>query len=289
MIKVINIFFIVLLITVQASTQHLSDTIPFVLTPFNNIYVETVLNEVDTLNLMFHTGESGATITEKAFERITKLDSVIAASTESWGGKGDGKILQNNQLQIGSSFFHKLTVWVNKRSGQLTDGKFGPKLFAGKMLEIDYNKHLFIVHTAFKKEQLKGYQKFKLVQKNGLYFIKGKVVIGRKKIPQLFMVHTGYGGNVLLDDAFAKKHNLNKVLEIVDKSVLTDAYGNELVTQKALLPNFQLGKNVLNDLSISFFSGAIGRQKISVLGNGVFKQFNSILNVDKGIVYLKPV
>ena len=31
------------------------DTIPFVLTDANNISIQSILNETDTLNLMFHT------------------------------------------------------------------------------------------------------------------------------------------------------------------------------------------------------------------------------------------
>lgn len=289
MIRTINILFIVFFCCIQARSQGASDTIPFVLTPFNNIYVKAVLNEVDTLNLMFHTGESGATITEEAFDRILKPDAVTSADVESWGGKGESKILNNNQLQIGNYTFDDLEIWVNKRSGRLTDGKFGPSLFEGKIIELDYNNHLFIVHANLDKKFYKGYQKFKLIQQNGLLFIKGKLNIGQKNLTQLFMIHTGYGGNVLIDDEFAKEHALGTALKIVDKSILKDSYGNELVTQKATLPAFKIGKHRLKDISISFFSGAIGRQKISVLGNGVLKQFNSILDIDKGIIYLKSV
>lgn len=272
----------------NSNAQH-PDTIPFVLTPYNNIYVQTILNEIDTLNLMFHTGEAGASITEKALEKIHKPDSMTSSTVKSWGGQSDANFFANNQLQIGKHNFDSLTIWVNKRSGRLTDGKFGPGLFKGKLIEVNYDKQLFIVHAQMDKKKYRSFQKFKLIQDNGLLFIKGKLNLGKTKRSQKFMIHTGYGGNVLLDDAFVQKHQLGSQLKIVDESVLLDSYGNKIITKKAILPSFQIGKHKLDDLSISFFDGAIGRQKISVLGNGVLKHYNTLLDLDKGFIYLQPI
>ncbi|BDS11543.1 hypothetical protein [Aureispira anguillae] len=289
MLKYLLSFLFITISTFSTHAQNSSDTIPFVLTPFNNIYIQTILNKVDTLNLMFHTGEQGASITEEALDKIRQPDSISNSIANSWGGNGNAKFFENNQLKIGKSTFDSLTIWVNKRSGQLTDGKFGPKLFQGKIIEINYDEKLFIVHSKFDKRKQQAFQKLKLVQNNDLLFIKGRLKIGKIKRSQKFMLHTGYGGNILLDDKFVQKHQLGGKLEILGESALTDSYGHKIITKKALLPSFTLGKNKLDDLSISFFEGAIGRQKISVLGNGVLKNYNTLLDLDKGVIYLKPI
>lgn len=286
--KIAIISLLIVTCILNSTAQNNPDTIPFVLTPYNNIYVQTILNEVDTLNLMFHTGEAGASITEAALNKIHQPDSMASSTVKSWGGQSNANSFENNHLQIGNHSFDNLTIWVNKRSGRLTDGKFGPGLFKGKVIEVNYDKKILIVHAQLDKKNYHTFQKFKLIQDNGLLFIKGKLNLGKSKRAQKFMIHTGYGGNVLLDDAFVQKHQLGSQLKIVDESVLLDSYGNKIITKKAILPAFKIGKHKLEDLSISFFDGAIGRQKISVLGNGVLKNYNTLLDLDKGFIYLQP-
>lgn len=288
MFKTINTLTLILLVSISMKAQK-SDSIPFTLTPFNNIYVQTILNNVDTLNLMFHTGENRASITEEALNKIHSSKATTSYEASSWGGKGEGKFFENNRLQIGQSAFDSMTIWVNKYSGRLTDGKFGPRLFQGKIIEINYDNNILIIHSLpIAKKALKGYQKFKLIQENDLLFIKGKLKIGHNFFVQKFMIHTGYGGNILIDDQFAQRHLLGEHLEIIEESFLLDSYGNKIITKKARLPLFKLGKSKLKKISISFFDGAIGRQKISVIGNGLLKKYNSLVDTENGFIYLKP-
>lgn len=282
---VLTFVFLSLLVNSNAQTP---DTIPFVLTPFNNIYLNGILNHTDSLKLMFHTGENGVSITEQTLENIPVKDTVNAVEAEAWGGKGTAQYFRHNHIAIGQQKFDSLSIWVDKHSGQLTDGKFGPLLFEGKIIELDYNHNLFILHhLPLTKKQKKRFQKLPLTLENGLLFVEGKLKIGNKMLHQKFMLHTGYGGTVLIDDEFAKQHQLGKTLKVIDKSSLKDAYGNTLITQKAILPIFKLDRSKFKNLSISFFSGSIGRQKISVLGNGLLKEYNLILDIEGGYLYLK--
>ncbi|WMX13301.1 aspartyl protease family protein [Aureispira sp. CCB-E] len=265
------------------------DTISFVLTSFNNIYIPALLNQKDSLKMMFHTGESGVSIIEEVFNKIAIKKNATSTEANSWGGKGTAKFFKNNTFSIGNHRFDSLVVWVDKHSGQLTDGKFGPLLFKGKMIEINYHDKNFVIYESVPpKQHLKQFQKFRLTQEKGLLFIEGKLNIGRQRLQQKFMIHTGYGGTILLDDAFAQKHQLGRLLKITNESTLKDAYGNTLTTKKAVLPSFKIGRTKFKALPISFFEGSIGRQKISVLGNGLLKHYNMILDIENSLVYLKP-
>lgn len=287
MLRLISIIYLTLGFASHLEAQT-SDTIPFTLTPFNNIYVQSVLNHVDTLKMMFHTGENGASITEAAFDKIKAKKVTTTTEGNSWGGKGTAQFFKNNVFSVGQHSFDSLTIWVDKHSGQLTDGKFGPLLFKGKVLEINYNNSTFVVHESpLSKKSLQQFQRFKLIQDRGTLFIKGKLKIGARTLRQTFMIHTGYGGNILIDDAFAKKHQLGNQLKVIDESTLKDAYGNTLTTKKAIVPTFKIGKTTFEELPISFFEGSIGKQKISVLGNGLLKRYNMILDLEKGFLYLK--
>jgi len=92
----------------------------------------------------------------------------------------------------------------------------------------------------------------------------------------------------LLDDAFAVEHELDSRVVILKQQVLKDAYGNELTTKRGIIPAFLLGDVQLSEVPISFFSGAIGRQKMSVLGGDMLKRFNVILDAQRATLYLAP-
>lgn len=285
---------VALLISVNASAQQLRTTrqkgdcvIPFELTEFNNLSVRAVLNQRDTVHLMFHTAASAVTFTEEAVHKLHSLQFNGVDSVSSWGGGGNAsRYSRSNTLQIGSLIWDSLPVWEDVNSGQHTDGKFGPDLFAGKVIEIDYEKKQLVIHTSLPAKS-KNYQQLPLTYHNGMLFIEAVCGIGDSSITNRFLIHSGYAGGILFDDAFAGAHHLEDKLVITSEKQLKDSYGNILKTKKAVLPRFSAGKMVLTEVSAGFFSGALGRQKMSVMGGDVLKRFNWFINADRTYIYLK--
>ncbi|HRH37095.1 MAG TPA: hypothetical protein PK760_02045, partial [Flavobacteriales bacterium] len=67
------------------------DTIPFSLGGANDLLVTVVLNDVDTLTLMFHTGMQGVAITDAARKRLRSFKTDGARTTGSWGGNAQAE------------------------------------------------------------------------------------------------------------------------------------------------------------------------------------------------------
>ena len=124
--------------------------------------------------------------------------------------------------------------------------------------------------------------------RNDLMFVTGKMELRDKSINHQFLVHSGYGGTILLDDEFAKQHQLASDLKIISESQLRDSFGNVLKTKKARLPKMSFGNSGFSDLPVNFFDGAIGRQKMSVMGGNVMKRFNLIIDKSNSSLYIKP-
>lgn len=262
------------------------DTIAFQLTEHNNLSVPAILNDQDTLQLMLHTAASGLTVITEAVSKLPSLEFADTDTVESWGGRQDSRYSQNNSLRIGQQNMDSITIWENAHSGPGTDGKFGLSFFEGKVLEIDFDRSLLIVHTRLPEHT--GFEKAELVRENGFLFLKGKAKVNKAEYENQFLIHTGYGGAILFDDEFAAKHQLGEQLEILSESELKDAYGNVLKTKKAKLPAFDLGFWALSDVPVAFFEGSIGRQKMSVVGGAMLKQFNLIFDLQNYALYLKP-
>jgi hypothetical protein len=289
MLKFILLFF-ALAISQIAFGQTSKTIIPFDLTSYNNISIKAILNQKDTLRLMLHTGATDLTLIESAVKRLKSIsfDKTIDG-VKSWGGTTDGvRESVNNKLSIEGLNWDSLTITENKYSGQFTDGKCGLDLFDGKYLAFDFDKKNITVSQKMPKK-LKGYEKHKLTYQSGMLFIEAACKTEKDSVfTHKFLIHSGYAGTILLDDAFANNHKLSEKLKITDEKALKDSYGNVIKTQKAILPEFQIGTKTLSDISVGFFPGGLGRQKMSAIGGDVLKRFNWVIDAERKFIYLKP-
>lgn len=262
------------------------DTIPFILTSANNISIQTILNKVDTLNLMFHTANSSVSLTQKATENLMSLSNYESDTVRSWGGESSARYCKGNSIQIGNFNWEDLTIWEGKHSGPMTDGKFGPNLFNDKILEINFDENIIIIHSEL-PEIDPAYEKLNLIFRRSFMFLEAISTIENQAHKNQFLIHSGFGGALLFDDEFVQKNELGKQLEIISESSLRDSYGNVLKTKKAILPALSIGAMNFSDVPIGFFEGAIGRQKMSVIGGNLLKRFNIIFDLQQAHVYLK--
>ncbi|MEE1945239.1 retropepsin-like aspartic protease [Pedobacter sp. KR3-3] len=260
--------------------------IPFQLTKYNNMAVKALVNHKDTVSLMFHTAASSLMLTEEATKRMKSLVFNRVDSVKSWGGESESRYSKSNSLKIGDLVWENLEVWEDKNSGQQTEGKFGPDLFENKVVEIDFDKSQILVYEKL-PAKVKKYEKLPLSYTNSNMFITGTSKLDGKRIDNKFLIHSGYAGAILFDDAFVAANQLDKKLKIVGEKSLKDSYGNIIKTKKAILPGFAIGKIELADVPVGFFEGAIGRQKMSILGGDVLKRFNIIFDAQRTFVYLK--
>lgn len=237
---------------------------------------------------MLHTAANSVTVTEDAVKKIKSINfNGSLEGIKSWGGSDNSaRISESNTLQIGGLKFEGISISENKYSGQQTDGKFGLDLFEHKVVQFDFEKNRIIIFSSL-PTRLKRYQKLKLMFEDGLMFIEASCQVGDTALKNKFLIHSGYSGGILLDDEFAQKHQLGEKLKIVGEKELKDSYGNVLKTKKAILPMLEIGQEKLVDVPVGFFEGAIGRQKMSVMGGDVLKRFNIVIDAKREYIYLK--
>jgi len=263
--------------------------IPFQLTEHNNISIMAILNGQDTVNLMFHTAADDVTLIEKTTAKIKSLHfNGVTDSVKSWGGQNNSsRLSENNSLQIGELKWTNVAIWENTNSGQNTDGKFGPNLFKNKVIEIDFDKKIIVIHYNLPRKT-KNYEKLKLLFEHNSMFIEATCQINDSSFTNKFLIHSGYAGDILFDDKFSNENKLSEKLKIVGEKELKDSYGNILKTKKAILPILKIGNEKFSDVPVCFFEGAIGIQKMSIMGGDVLKRFNIIIDAQREYVYLKP-
>jgi hypothetical protein len=272
----------------QAGKLQSEYSIPFHLTEYNNLSVQAILNRKDTVQLMFHTAANDLTLTEEAVQKLKTIHfNDNTDSIKSWGGSvNSSRLSKNNAVQIAGLTWENVPIWENKNSGQHTDGKFGIDLFTNKVIEIDFDKMMIRIYTKLPAKS-KQYGKLALSFENDDMFIDLGFKMGDTTLHNKFLIHSGYAGGLLFDDKFANENRLGEKLKIVGEKSLKDSYGNILKTKKAIMPLVKIGNEQLTDVPVGFFEGAIGRQKMSILGGDILKRFNLIIDAERKFIYLK--
>ncbi len=181
-----------------------------------------------------------------------------------------------------------MNIWESENSGPGTGGKFGPNLFEGKAIEINFSGNQLKIWDSL-PTQLNDYLKAPLIYEDDMMFIEGVSAINGNDYPNRFLIHSGYGGAVLYDDAFASESKIGEHIEITDEQELRDSYGNVLKTLKGTLPSFSIAGLEFEDVTVGFFEGSIGRQQVSVIGGDLLKRFDLIIDADREFIYLKSV
>lgn len=264
-----------------------TQVIPFELNKANNIAIKAILNDRDSITLMFHTAANELTLTEEAVHKIKSLKFDGVDTVKSWGGANNtSRFSKGNILKIGTQKWMDIPIWENKNSGPETDGKFGLEIFKGKIIEIDFDKQLIILHSQI-PDKIKNYEKLKLSLENEMLFITATAEIGGKALQNKYLLHSGYAGTILFDDQFTSVNKIDEQLIITDEKTLKDSFGNILKTKKAFLSKFNIGNLELENVPVGFFTGALGRQKLSIIGCDLLKRYNIIINADRTFIYLK--
>ncbi len=257
------------------STQHPEshDTLSFTLTGFNNLKFKTVLNKADTLDLKFDSGTTGLLLTNDAIKNKTHL---------SGAGKAD------NSLRIGNLTWNSLEIYPVELSGQGTDGRFGWDFFDGKVVEIDYDKNRFIVHTTTPKID-KDYSKFDIEYTHTLFCINGVLQIKGKKYKNRFLFDNGYQRTVMLDTTLMNEQDYPKDLEVIKKVIMKNGQGKEIPVITVNNERLNLEKYTLFNIPVQLMTmGNPAGFKTHILGNEVLKRFNTVLDFQNNFVYLKP-
>ena len=280
-------FFLLICYSQLLFGQNKNDTIPFILTPSNNIAIPAIFNNKDTTLLMFHMGSTAVVLLKTAIEKMSSIHLDKTANVTSWGGNTTTGYSDFNTLQIEGLQWDSVSITEARHSGKGTDGKFGWNLFEDKIFEINFDENKIILYTILPQLD-EEYQQFNIEVNRGSILVEGEVRVGDNHYKNKFMLHSGYGGTLLLDDEFVAKHNINEKLPVISESELKDSYGNIIKTKKATLPALSFGTIQFSNLPIGFFEGAIGRQKMSVIGGDILKRMNIIIDMNQGYIYLKP-
>ncbi len=257
---------------------EIHDTLPLAINAQNTIYVTSVLNGTDTLQLNFDTGTSDLVLTNDA------LSNKIRSAPQLYSTKYD--------LQIGARHY-KSKIYPAALSGHGTDGRFGWDLFDGLIVELNYDKQLMIVHSRLPAYVVadNAFSQLPIRYVDNIFLVKSTLVQDKTEQEDWFLFDSGYQRTAMLDNDLLRDNKFPVAqMEVIKKMIMKGAQGNEIPVVTAALETLKIGKYSLNDVpaQLQTANKPLPGINIHILGNEVLKRFNTFLDFQHNVVYLKP-
>ena len=276
--QILFVIFILTSINVFGQGKILSDSIPMTINEHNTIFVKAIFNGTDTLNLNFDTGTTELILTNEVLNN--KLKTIPKLYNTFYN------------LQIGNTNY-KTKVYDAVLTGHGTDGRFGWDLFKNKVVELNYDLNLMIIHSVLPKNISKSnkFTELKISFFKDLFLIESEIKQNGVSNKDLFLFDTGYQRTAMLDNDLLKdgKFPVEK-MEVIKKVIMRGAQGNEIPVITSNLKVLKIGKYKLKNVPIQQLTTnkPLRDKNIHILGNDVLKRFNIFLDFQNNVVYMKP-
>jgi hypothetical protein len=266
-----------LLAPTRSGTAPGTSTIPFSLGDNDKIYVKGHFNGGPQLDLQFDLG-SGGTIIKKA--SVPKANMTFDGTLTLHNSDGTNVVPSSstNRLEIAGLRWSGVQVAVADNMTHREDGLIGNGLFQDKVLEIDYDRMLILVHddppalsSAWTRDDV-------ILDGGVVPFVRGALSIGGSSREGWFMLDTGAYTSILNSDRLWAGAKIAGELRRLLGPLSGDTRSPLLTVGGHPFPD--------TNYSVSRFDGDASR--LGLLGNDVLKRFNLVLDNRNGAVYFRP-
>lgn len=265
-----------------------SDTIPFTLTGYSAIAVKAVIDGVDTVSMHFDLSAFGLKLTKDAILHKTGL---LPNREDVLTGKAQAnyrKLNKTSTLQMGTLTWHNPPIIATDVTAHDMDGRFGWDLFDGKVVELNYERGLLVIHPRM-PQQLKGYKRSKLNFIRSFPCAKATFIIDGKKYSGDFLLDTGTDQGLLIDSIWAVQNHFPANLPVLSTIVFSDPRSRSFTSRKVTVPAIRVNGFATTQVPALL----LGTQNpvgfpVNYLGNGLLKRFDLIVDFQKDELYLRP-
>lgn len=265
------------------------DTIPFEIKSDNGIYVQGRINESDTLNFLFDLNAGINVINEEAI-KSPKASIKIDGSVENTGSDGVmiTQLSSANKIAIDHLIWENVPLLIIPYGKRSFDAVLSWRSFEDKIVEIDYNNNLLIIHNEL-PDLVSEYSALETKMINGIPYVKCELSIGEKRVQDWFGFDTGGNGELLVSQKFAAENQLNGIMNHIRSATATGSSGNPLKLKIVQLPKLKIGDYELYRVPLGIYDkDPEGVDDLKILGNNILKRFNAIIDFQNNRIYIKP-
>ncbi|WP_060873792.1 hypothetical protein [Myroides odoratus] len=259
------------------TTGQAQEMISFKMNGHYNILVEGIINQKDTVDLMFQLAMREASL---APNRTHPVKSVVFDTTEFPEG-----LSKSNRIQVGGTVVEPIWIWDNEYTGNGAEGKIGTQLFGNQIVKINYDQSQFELYPAL--PDTTGFIALPLEQKNGQLFVEVISIVGEKEIQAKVLLQSGFSGALLFNNQLADEYHLAEVLPRLEEKTMMNSAGQQLTSLVCEIPAITVGGIRFDIAPVQVFTGEIKNQTTSYMGADLIHRFNWIIDVKGGTAYIQ--
>jgi hypothetical protein len=264
------------------------DTIPISIEK-GKLRVVGAVNGSGPLDLIFDTGAEGCALYPSAHGEGAELRLDGTTINSGTGGATERRTASDNRLAIaGLRWDHEPFIAV-ERQADPADGIVGWQLFLGKVVELDYDRMIMVVHDDLPAKAA-GYARTAMPYVGPLTAVEVVLVAGEKREGGLFILDTAGTGAMNVNQAFSAAHGLPGAMRVLGKSSSRGVGSAVIRNEVVLVPELVIAGFSLPDVPVHLELPAAGNRAPpgGVLCMELLSRFDMILDYRHGQAYFWP-
>lgn len=275
----------------------------------NHLYLNGNVNG-KPLRLVFDTGAPYTLCLDSAFVAESGLTFNRTTNARMGGAGAEQKqvkvILGSVTLiAVNRTFTPKYTPIINLRSvlGDKADGLFGMSGVSDKVLCIDFKYGKMITTDSISKAMVEGFEQVKIEQKSNRILIPLMVQIeGKTTVAGKALMDMGSGQGIVLTSKMAAKHHLEKIKDKKAWEYEVGGIGGHSAGYEFQAVKAQVGNLEIETPTIRFSTDKTGALSgtsdvaatttsddyLGLIGNKLWSEYDIILDLKNGFLYMKP-
>jgi hypothetical protein len=280
---------LILLFFFLATISNAQEVIPFKLGDDNRIYIKGLINQSDTLNLVFDLGANITVINKTKMEAKNvniKFDTLVF----NGGGNGASKESKsfNNLVTIGKQVYTgKDVLGISYPESEILDGLIGWNFFEDKIVEIDFESKELLISDNLPDYYVR-YSKTKLKFISGLPYIKTILSKGKKKVKIWSMLDSGYNSTLKVYYNTVIENKPLSEYQIIGESTGFGTDGTVVKSDYVLIPRIEIGGFEIYNMPADLVKTKVDSNIPALFGGNLLKRFHIILDFKNKEVYLMP-
>ena len=280
---------LIILLILSANISNAQEIIPFKLGDDNRIYIKGLINQSDTLNLVFDLG-ANITVINKTKMESKNVTIKFDAEVINGGGNGASKESKsfNNIVKIGTQdYTGKDVLGISYPESEELDGLIGWNFFEDRIVEIDFESKELLISDKL-PEYSERFIKSKLKFISGLPYIKTIFYKGKKKVKIWTMLDTGYNSTLKVYYNTVIKNELSNEYQAIGESTSFGTDGTVAKSDYILIPRIEIGGFEIYNMPADLVKTKVDSNIPALLGGNLLKRFHIILDFKNKEVYLLP-
>jgi hypothetical protein len=262
------------------------------------IVVEVVVDGSDPLAFIFDTAAGGTILNERTADRLGVIGGE-AVFREGATGSAEVMPSKRHTVELGRLNLRNMTLGIvaldhiERRFGLRIDGVIGWPIVSRYAVVVDYDAMQIELHEPRGFEHGSDAPGYDIEAKGTVFFVNVSVALeSGATFAGKVLVDTGSGGNISFNSPFVRENNL---LDQIGSSYEREMQGFSAESARsyvAMLSGLSIGRHELVGVPASMSLAEAGATSWSgvmgILGNGVLKRFNMVIDLKRRRLFLEP-